>query len=149
MIKGLFETHLHVSDLDRSIDFYIQILGLELAYVDRERAAAFFWINKPKYAMLGVWEKPEEQVFPNHFAFETTPDFVLNEAVNFLHSKGMTARNFFNDGSETPMVFAWIPAISIYFNDPDGHSLEFIGILEGLSQPELGVITYNEWVETL
>jgi len=45
------------------------------------------------------------------------------------------------------MVFAWIPAISIYFNDPDGHSLEFIGVLDGKSKPENGIISYKKWKE--
>ncbi len=44
------------------------------------------------------------------------------------------------------MVFAWMPAIAIYFNDPDGHQLEFIAILAGKGQPALGVISYDEWI---
>lgn len=38
-------------------------------------------------------------------------------------------------------------AISIYFNTPNGHSLEFIGILEGEGRPELGVISYEKWIQ--
>jgi len=49
------------------------------------------------------------------------------------------------DGTDRPMVFAWIPAIAIYFNDPDGHYLEFIAILDVEARPELGVISYEEW----
>ena len=45
------------------------------------------------------------------------------------------------------MVFAWMPAISIYFDDPDGHSLEFIGILNGESKPENGIVSYEKWKE--
>ena len=47
------------------------------------------------------------------------------------------------------MVFSWIPAISIYFDDPDGHSLEFIGLLKGKPHPELGVISYEAWLKTV
>jgi hypothetical protein len=43
------------------------------------------------------------------------------------------------------MVFAWMPAVSIYFDDPDGHCLEFISILKGKAKPDLGIITYEEW----
>ena len=43
------------------------------------------------------------------------------------------------------MVFSWMPALAIYFDDPDGHCLEFISILEGEPKPELGIITYDEW----
>jgi hypothetical protein len=28
-------------------------------------------------------------------------------------------------------VFLWMPAASIYFNDPNGHSLEYIAVLLG------------------
>ena len=46
------------------------------------------------------------------------------------------------------MVFVWMPAISIYFSDPDGHELEFIGILSGKtkSDDERRVVTYHEWL---
>jgi lactoylglutathione lyase len=42
--------------------------------------------------------------------------------------------------------FAWMPALAIYFNDPDGHVLEFIAILEGEARPNLGVISYEDWL---
>jgi len=49
MIKGLFETHLFVVNLERSIDFYTNILGLELYLFEEERRAALFWIGeKPR-----------------------------------------------------------------------------------------------------
>ncbi len=44
-IRGLFETHLTVRDLDRSIEFYRDTLGLPLAHVVPERNVAFFWIG--------------------------------------------------------------------------------------------------------
>ena len=43
------------------------------------------------------------------------------------------------------MVFTWMPALAIYFNDPDGNVLEFIAVLEGEANLELGVISYEEW----
>jgi len=43
------------------------------------------------------------------------------------------------------MVFAWMPAVAIYFEDPDGHELEFIAVLDGEPRPELGVISYHDW----
>jgi len=43
------------------------------------------------------------------------------------------------------MVFAWMPALALYFDDPDGNQLEFIHILKGKCQPELGVLSYKEW----
>jgi len=50
------------------------------------------------------------------------------------------------NGLDEPMVFAWMPAVSIYFNDPDGNSLEFISMLDGEGKPELGVLSYADWL---
>lgn len=147
MIKGLYETHLFVENLERSIDFYKNILGLEQCYFEQERRAAFFWIGKPKEAMLGLWEKPTKEIDKRHFAFRCDVEDVLTRSVTFLKERNLKPYNFLNDGTETPMVFAWMPAIAIYFNDPDGHQLEFIAILEGKSRPELGVISYEKWKE--
>jgi len=146
MIKGLFETHIYVEDLVRSIDFYSNTLGLTQCHYDEARKIAFFWIGKPKEAMLGVWEKPKAEIDIRHFAFSCELDDVLNKSVGFLESKNLKPYNFLNNGNHEPMVFAWMPALAIYFNDPDGHALEFISILDGEARPELGVISYEEWL---
>ncbi|MGB0883916.1 MAG: VOC family protein [Flavobacteriales bacterium] len=149
MIKGLFETHLYVENLERSIEFYGKTLGLNQCYYEEDRRAAFFWIGKEKQSMLGLWEKPKEEIDIRHFAFECEPEWILNESVHYLKSRNLKCRNFLRDGTERPMVFVWTPAISIYFDDPDGHSLEFIGILPGKSKPEKekSVVSYEEWLE--
>ena len=148
MIKGLYETHLFVEDLERSIEFYSKTLGLKQCRFGAERRTAFFWIGKDKQAMLGLWEKPKEQFDIRHYAFECEPEWILNESVDFLKSKNLNCWNFLNDGTEGPMVFVWMPAISIYFSDPDGHELEFIGVLSGASKSdeEKRVVTYDEWL---
>jgi catechol 2,3-dioxygenase-like lactoylglutathione lyase family enzyme len=145
MIKGLYETHLYVTDLERSIEFYKQFPGLTYCHYEETRRIAFFWIGQPKQAMLGLWEKPKTEIDIRHFAFECSVAYVLQEAVPFLKARGLQPYNFLKDGTDQPMVFAWMPAVAIYFNDPDGHILEFIALLEGTGKPELGVITYNEW----
>lgn len=147
IIKGLFETHIEVQNIEKAIDFYQNTLGLELCDTQDERKLAFFWVGKPKQQMLGLWEKADAYITKRHFAFECEPEWIINESVNFLKSKNLTCRNFLNDGSERPMVFAWMPAISIYFDDPDGNHLEFIGILNGTARPEKGIITYDEFLE--
>lgn len=149
MIKGLYETHLFVENLEVSINFYKNILGLEQCYFEKERKAAFFWIGKPKEAMLGLWEKPKNEIDKRHFAFRCEKEFILTRATEFLKKNGLNPYNFLNDGTERPMVFAWMPAIAIYFNDPDGHYLEFISILEEKAKPELGVVSYEEWIANI
>ena len=37
MIKGLYETHLLVANLEKSIAFYSNVLGLELCHFEAER----------------------------------------------------------------------------------------------------------------
>ena len=145
MIKGLYETHLFVENLETSIDFYKNVLKLNQCYFEEERRAAFFWIGNPKEAMLGLWEKPKSEIDKRHFAFRCDKEFILTQATEFLNEKGLKPYNFLKDGTDRPMVFAWMPAIAIYFNDPDGHYLEFISILDEEARPELGVISYNEW----
>ena len=122
MIKGLYETHLFVENLERSIEFYSILLGLEKCHYEEERRASFFWIGESKKSMLGLWEKPKDEIDIRHFAFECEPEWIMNESVDFLKKRNLEFKNFLNDGTERPMVFAWMPAISIYFNDPDGHS---------------------------
>lgn len=148
MIKGLYETHLFVENLERSIQFYEKILGLQLCYYEEERRAAFFWIgDKPKEYMLDLWEKPKDEIEIRHFAFTCDKEFILHDAIPFFKKHHLKFRNFLKDNTERPMVFAWMPALSIYFDDPDGHSLEFIAILNGKSRPELGVVSYEEWIK--
>jgi lactoylglutathione lyase len=147
MIKGLYETHLKVHNLERSIEFYSKTLGLEQCYYENARRIAFFWIGKPKQAMLGLWENTSGQIESRHFAFECDPDWVLHQSIDYLKSRNLKFWNFINDGTERPMVFAWMPAVSIYFNDPDGHELEFIGILKGESRADLGILPYNDWLK--
>lgn len=149
MIKGLYETHLFVENLERSIDFYANKMGLKQCRFNPERRTAFFWIGADQKFMLGLWEKPKDQVDIRHFAFECEPAWIQNESLDYLKSRGIKSWNFLYDGTEGPMVFVWVPAISIYFSDPDGHELEFIGILDGApkSDKEKRVVNYEEWLK--
>lgn len=146
MIKGLYETHVQVSNLKNAIEFYTKVLGLEFAHKDETRPIAFLWIGKNKESMLGLWEQ-KENLQTRHFAFTADKEDILNYSVEFLNNKNLKPYNFLKDGSFQPMVFGWMPALAIYFNDPDGNQLEFISILEGDGKPELGVLSYEEWLE--
>lgn len=145
MITGIYETHIFVESLERSVDFYKNVLGLTEAHHEPGRRITFFWVGEPKQYMLGIWEKPKEEIDIRHFAFRCNADFIRNESVQWLKARSLKPYNFLKDGTEQPMVFAWMPALAIYFNDPDGHVLEFIAVLPGDAKPELGVISYEEW----
>ena len=80
-----------------------------------------------------------------HFAFRCDEEDILIRSVKYLKERSLEPYNFLNDETEKPMVFTWMPALAIYFNDPDGNVLEFIAVLEGEANLELGVISYEEW----
>ncbi|MCL4641934.1 MAG: VOC family protein [Olivibacter sp.] len=145
MIRGLYETHIQVRDLEMATKFYTEVLGLKFAHRDETRPIVFLWIGQEKEYMLGLWET-KENFQPRHFAFRSTKEDILNRAQQFLTDRRLQPYNFLNDGSVQPMVFAWMPALAIYFNDPDGNQLEFISILDGDGKPELGVISYKDWL---
>jgi lactoylglutathione lyase len=68
-------------------------------------------------------------------------------AIDRVTRQGLTVRDFFDQVTNEPSVFAWIPAASIYFSDPDGHLLELIAKLEDAPAPDLGVVSLSEWTK--
>ncbi|PVH26438.1 VOC family protein [Sphingobacterium corticibacter] len=145
MIKGIYETHVQVSNLENAIAFYTQVLKLTVGHLDEQRRIAFLYMpGNDKTSMLGLWEETVN-LQTRHFAFHCEKDFILNQAVDFLQENQLLPYNFLKDGSVQPMVFCWMPALAIYFNDPDGNQLEFLSLLEGDPQPSLGVLSYDDW----
>jgi lactoylglutathione lyase len=144
-IRGLFETHLTVMNLETSVAFYRDVVGLELALLFQERRVAFFWIGGRGHAMLGVWEVGNG---PNamrlHLAFTSTVEQIL-AAPSALKSKGVIPKGFHGEPVEEPVVIGWMPAISLYFTDPDGHLLEYLAMLPEEPRPTVGVTPYSEW----
>lgn len=146
MITGLYETHIHITNLERSVEFYRDVLGLELAHIEAERRAAFFWIGQTQQQMLGVWERPADQIQREHFAFTTTLAKMCH-ARQYLLDLGLEPRNFLDTEDGQPQVFGWMPAVALYFRDPDNHSLEFIAVLPDAPRPDLGIVAWAEWEE--
>lgn len=137
-VSGLYESHLTVADLDRSIEFYRDIVGLELAHTVPARRAAFFWIGGRERSMLGLWCVHTAPIYMRlHIAFRTELEHV-KASVGILRSKGIVPRSG-GGGRELdePLVFPWMPAASVYFDDPDGHSLEYIAILPQPPRPDI------------
>jgi lactoylglutathione lyase len=144
-IDDLFEAHLTVGDLKRSMDFYGGALGLELAAAFPERAAAFYWIGPRGGSMLGLWETGSSpQRMSLHVAFRVQLDHLL-DAPRRLREAGVGPLDFWRKPAAEPVVLAWMPALSLYFDDPDGNLLEFLSMLPDPPRPELGVITWSEW----
>lgn len=145
-VRGLFETHLTVADLGRSVAFYRDVVDLPLALEVPSRGAAFFWVGGPGHAMLGLWSlgsAPMGMVL--HIAFDVGLDEVL-EAPALLSAKGAAPLSFFGEPTTEPSVIGWMPAAAVYFRDPDGHQLEYLAMLDEPPRPDLGVIPWSEWI---
>jgi lactoylglutathione lyase len=144
-IRGLFETHLTVSDLQRSIAFYRDVVGLPLALEVPERQAAFFWIGAAGRAMLGLWSLGTMPMgLRLHIAFDVTLDNLL-EAPKRLEDLGITPLSFGGVRTTEPGVFGWMPAAAVFFHDPDGHLVEYLSMLDEAPRPEAGVVPWSEW----
>lgn len=143
-IDGLFETHLTVADLDRSVAFYRDVLGLPLAHLIPERGVAFFWIGGPGKAMLGLWKAGDVLRMHLHFAMTISLEELLVAPAR-LRAAGVASRGFGGDLSDEPVVLCWMPAAAVYFTDPDGHSLEFLAMLPDEPRPDLSVVSWGEW----
>jgi len=66
-------------------------------------------------------------------------------SVAALRRAGITPRSGDGTPIEEPIVLSWMPAASVYFDDPDGHSLEFICMLDEAPRPDLGFVSWSEW----
>jgi lactoylglutathione lyase len=144
-IRGLFETHLAVTDLPRSMSFFGDALGLELAQAFPERGVAFYWIGRRGDSMLGLWEAGMgPQRLTLHFAFSVALEDLL-QAPARLRAANITPLDFWEKPTDEPFVFAWMPAASVFFHDPDGNLLEFLAMLPDAPQSERGIVGWGEW----
>lgn len=125
------------------MQFYGKTLGLPLAYAVDGRVA-FFWVPAPGHAMLGLWAAASPQQMVLHIAFRTTADRVLASTAA-LRAAGTTPLDFDGRATDEPVVIAWMPALAIYFRDPDGHLLEYIAMLDEPPRPEFGVVPLQRW----
>jgi lactoylglutathione lyase len=136
----LYETHVPVADTERSLRFYVDVVGLQFAYRDPGRDVVFLWIGTGRRSMLGLWGPTTthgRDPHRCHFAIAVPlPDLLA--AGKRLKSLGVSTRNFTGEETTEPSVIGWMPSAQLYFRDPDDHSLEFIAILE--DAPDQGFI---------
>src|SRR3954465_14131531 len=143
--SDLFETHLTVADLDRSMAFYGDVVGLPPALHLPERGAAFFWIGGPGHAMLGLWSMGSAPMGMRlHVAFSAPLADVL-VSCDRLRAAGVTPLSFFGTVTTEPSVIGWMPAAAVYFEDPDGHMMEYLAMLDEPPRPEAGIVPWSRW----
>jgi catechol 2,3-dioxygenase-like lactoylglutathione lyase family enzyme len=145
-IEGLFEAHITVGDFERSVAFYRDVVGLELGIAQPERPAAFFWVGGHGRSMMGIFGVGcvPSQTRSHHVAFQVKLEDVLAAPLR-LRSVGITPFGGRREPINEPIVFPWIPAASVFFDDPDGNLLEYIAMLPDPPQPEPGPVSWSEW----
>jgi catechol 2,3-dioxygenase-like lactoylglutathione lyase family enzyme len=140
-VRGLFETHLTVRDLERSIAFYRDVVGLAPAHLAPERRAAFLWIGGRGRGMLGLWSIGTSPLGQHlHFSMAMALEELVAAPAR-LRAAGVPPR----DGDE-PVVIGWMPAASVFFEDPDGHSVELISVLPHEPRPDVSWIPLSKWM---
>jgi lactoylglutathione lyase len=144
-VEGVFEAHISVTDVERSISFYRDVVGLELGIAQPERPAAFFWVGGRGRSMMGIFGNGSSRLQKSHHvAFQVKLDDLL-AAPQQLRAAGITAFGGGREPIDEPIVFPWMPAASVFFNDPDGNVLEYIAMLSDPPQPEPGPVSWSKW----
>jgi lactoylglutathione lyase len=133
----LYETHVPVASTETSAKFYVEVVGLEFGYRDPGRDVVFLFIGRGKQSMLGLWG-PTTTYGSNphrcHFAIAVSLPELLAVGKR-LNDLGVSTRNFAGEETTEPSVIGWMPSAQLYFRDPDGHSLEFITVLDDPPDP--------------
>ena len=165
--RGIYEVHLPVTDLGRSIDFYSETLGFELAFGERGDSSALLLYSGgsgegmregrgeapagEERWMLGLFRVDavaHRHPAEHHVAFRV-PEEKVDEMVPFLRSRGVEPVHPPTAPAQGPMrepiVHGWMPAAAVFFRDPDGHLLELIAELSGAPRPDVVYCPLSQW----
>lgn len=147
IINGIFETHLEVTNVKKSMDFYEETLGLKLGLFEEKRQRAFYTMGNDMLLMISIVERESPNL--RHMAFRVDIENLSN-MIPFLVGKGITILPGW-EGARTdePMVFPWLGIASVFFNDLDGNRLEFAAVLpEGprndIKEPFVSLSEWNQ-----
>src|SRR6266481_122865 len=124
-LHGVLETSLYISDLDRAVKFYREVLGLRLIedkYFVGGRGAALqvgsgpsvLLLFRAELTMQGGMLLPHGTTGPGHVAFRVEAEEIPAWRER-LREHGVAIEQEFAFGDNPP---------SIYFRDPDGNVLE-------------------------
>jgi|SRR5580693_2487655 lactoylglutathione lyase len=95
--------------------------------------------------MLGLWGTGNGPMgLRLHFAFQVTL-VPIAASVAALREAGLRPRSEDGNAIDEPEVIPWIAAASVYFDDPDGHSLECIAMLPDAPQPNAPRVPLSQW----
>lgn len=134
---NLYEAHLPVADTDAARRFYVEIVGLRFAHRDLTRDIVFLWAGADRQSMLGLWGPSTtlgREFHKCHIAFAVSLRQLL-AAGEQLNASDIQTQNFAGEKTIEPSVIGWMPSAQLYFHDRDGHSLEFIALLDESPEP--------------
>ncbi len=96
--------------------------------------------------MLGLWGPSTtlgREFHTCHIAFNVSLDELLAVGKR-LNAAGIQTQNFGAEKTTEPSVIGWMPSAQLYFRDSDGHSVEFIALLDESPEPKF-VGSLSEW----
>lgn len=111
-IRGVYEIAIRVKDLAKAEPFYREVLDLEVGLRDETRNWLFL---RAGGAGMVVLQEDKGDWPLQHFAF-TVDEADIERAALLLRERGVEV--------EGPVFHQWMPAKSLYFEDPDGNALE-------------------------
>ncbi|MFE5914271.1 VOC family protein [Streptomyces wedmorensis] len=124
---GKLATHhvgLNVTDLDRSLSFYGDVLGFDVLGEGKEDGSRFAFLGQGGSLVLTLWQQADDAYAPgraglHHLAFEAESLDHVRAAEAALTARGAT---FAYDGLVAHREGA--ASGGIFFHDPDGTRLE-------------------------
>ena len=149
---GLYEVHLPVTDIDRSIDFYVGKLAFEPGFGGRHGSSTLLsYTDGGTRWMLGLF-RVDTVVHRNaaeyHVSFRVAEKdvdrmipYLVEREIEPLHPPTAPIQGPMSE----PIVHGWMPAASVFFKDPDGHLLEIIAELNHAPRPEVLYQPLSEW----
>ena len=121
-ITGVYEVAIRVKELAKAEPFYREVLGLEIGL--REDSRNWLFLRAGGQAGMVVLQEDKGDWPTQHFAF-TVDEAEIERAAAELRDRGVAVNG--------PVFHEWMPAKSIYFEDPDGHALELCAPVNGSS----------------
>jgi lactoylglutathione lyase len=116
-IHGVYEIAIRVKDLAKAEPFYREVLDLEVGIRDEKRNWLF--LRAGGDAGMVVLQEDKGEWPLQHFAF-TIDEADIERATATLLERGVKV--------EGPVFHEWMPATSLYFEDPDGNALELCAV---------------------
>jgi catechol 2,3-dioxygenase-like lactoylglutathione lyase family enzyme len=116
-IERIDHLNLTVADIERSLEFYRRVLGMQAESVDEGRAALHFGQQKIHLNAAGATAMAGEKRMPAHICFITQAP--VSEVMDHLERCGVPVRM-----GPGPRAGAIGTIQSVYIDDPDQNSIE-------------------------